>query len=117
MNRILCIAKIHSAAITDVNLNYIGSLTIDEDIMNAVNIFPYERVQVVNLNNGHRMETYVMVGKRGAGTICMNGAAARHAQIGDKLILIIYGICGEKEATNMKPKIIFLDEKNQIQKG
>ena len=114
MNRILCVAKIHNATVTDANLKYTGSLTIDEDLMDAVGIYPHERVQIVNLNNGNRLETYVMVGARATGIICMNGAAARNAQIGDKIIIIAYGVCAEEEAKNHCPKIVFLDEKNKI---
>lgn len=117
MNRIMCIAKIHDAAVTDSNLKYVGSITIDEDLMDAAGILEYERVQIVNLNNGYRMETYVMKGKRATGVICMNGAAARHAQIGDRIIIIVYGSLSENEARSLRPKIVFLNGNNKVKNG
>ena len=108
--------KIHSATVTDANLNYIGSVTIDKKLLEATDILPYERVQIVNLHNGCRVETYVLEGKRGSGTICMNGAAARWAHRGDRVIIISYGIMDTKEARKIKPKIIFVDGKNRITK-
>ena len=83
-------SKIHRARVTDANINYIGSITIDRDLMDAAGILPYEKVQVVNNNNGERFETYVMEGERGSGTICLNGAAARLAAVGDTVIIISY---------------------------
>ncbi|MCM8781963.1 MAG: aspartate 1-decarboxylase [Candidatus Omnitrophica bacterium] len=111
---IACKSKIHAATVTEANLNYIGSITIDKKLLEAADILPYERVQIVNLNNGMRVETYVMEGKRGSGTICMNGAAARWAHKGDKVIIISYGIMDIKEAKRSKPKLVFVDEKNRI---
>lgn len=114
MLRMMCKSKIHSATVTDANLNYIGSITIDKKLLEAVDILPYERVQIVNLNNGTRVETYVMEGRRGSGTICMNGAAARWAQPGDKVIIISYCLIDSKAAKAHKPKIVFVDGKNRI---
>jgi len=117
MLRIVCKSKIHSATITDANLHYMGSITIDTKLMEASDILPNERVQIVNLNNGTRVETYVMPGKRSSGVICMNGAAARWAQKGDKVIIIAYGLMDSNEARKYKPRIIFVDGKNRITKG
>jgi len=114
MLRAICRAKIHAATVTEANLNYVGSITIDKKLLEAVDILPYERVQIVNLNNGSRVETYVMEGKRGSGTICMNGAAARWAHKGDKVIIIAYGMVDSKEAQKHRPKVVFVDGKNKI---
>jgi aspartate 1-decarboxylase len=116
MLRMMCKGKIHSATVTEANLNYVGSITIDKRLIEASDILPFERVQIVNLNNGTRVETYVMEGKRGSGTICMNGAAARWAHKGDKVIIISYGLMDAKLARTHKPKIVFVDEKNRIKK-
>lgn len=116
MLRIMCKSKIHAATVTDANLKYRGSITIDKKLLEAADILPYERVQIVNLNNGSRVETYVMEGKPGSGTICMNGAAARWAEIGDTVIIISYGLLDAKEAKTYKPKIIFVGSKNRIKK-
>lgn len=110
----MCRAKIHGATVTEANLMYTGSITIDKTLLDAAGIYPYERVQIVNLNNGSRVETYVMAGGAGSGTICMNGAAARWAQVGDKIILITYALLDSKEARSLKPTIIFVNEKNRI---
>ncbi len=117
MEQFFCKSKIHRATVTDANLNYVGSITISEDIMEAANIYPYEKVQVLNINNGERFETYVISGERGKGIICINGAAARLVQKGDKVIIISYCLLGEKEIFNFKPKIVFLNEKNKIIKN
>ena len=114
MLRIMCKSKIHHATVTDANLKYMGSVTIDRKILAAADILPNERVQIVNLNNGLRLETYVMEGKRDSGTICMNGAAARLAQIGDTVIIISYCLMETNDAKSLKPKIVFLDGKNRI---
>jgi len=100
-------SKIHRVAVTQADLNYIGSITIDENLMDASNIIEGERVQIVNANNGERIETYVIKGERGSGTICLNGPAARRAQIGDILIIIGYGYMDFEEAKTFKPSIIF----------
>ncbi|NJD04186.1 MAG: aspartate 1-decarboxylase [Ruminiclostridium sp.] len=107
-------SKIHRARVTDANLNYVGSITIDEELMEKADILRNEKVQVVNNNNGNRFETYVIPGEKGSGTICLNGAAARLAHPGDIIIILSYGIFDKKEAAAFKPKIVFLDEKNKI---
>ena len=94
-------SKIHRATVTEANLNYIGSITIDEDLMDASSIFEGERVQIVNNNNGERIETYVIPGKRGSGVICLNGAAARRTQVGDIVIIISYGLMTIEEAKSL----------------
>lgn len=114
MQRIMCKSKIHRATVTDANLNYVGSITIDEDLMDAADLLPYEQVQIVNNNNGARFETYIIKGKRGTGTICLNGAAARLVQPGDIVIIISYAQLDSSELADYKPKIVLVDEKNQI---
>ncbi len=98
-------SKLHRVKVTEANLNYEGSITIDEDLMDKVGFFPYEKVQVLNFNNGARIETYIIVGARGSNVICMNGPAARHAQVGDELIIASYGLVTPEEAKNHKPRI------------
>ncbi len=105
--------KIHGATVTDANLNYKGSITIDEDLMKAAGILTHEKVQVVNNNNGARFETYVIKGEAGSGTICLNGSAARLVQPGDKVIIIAYCYLTQEEATNHEPTIVFVDESNK----
>ena len=108
-------SKIHRVSITEAELNYIGSITIDEDLMDASNIIEGERVQIVNSNNGERLETYVIKGQRGSGTICLNGPAARRAQVGDVIIIIAYGFMDIEAAKKFKPSIIFPDtETNRL---
>lgn len=107
-------AKIHRAVVTEADLNYIGSITIDEDLMDAVGILDNEKVQVVNINNGERLETYVIKGERGSGEICMNGPAARKVQPGDIIIIIAYAWIDQEEAAEHIPSIIFPDEHNKI---
>lgn len=114
MQRFMCKSKIHRATVTDANLNYVGSITIDEDLLEAADLLPYEKVQIVNNNNGNRFETYIITGKRGTGTICLNGAAARLVQPGDIIIIIAYAQVEEKELAAFKPKIVLVDEKNRI---
>lgn len=114
MLRTVLKSKIHRATVTDANLLYEGSITIDSGLLMAANIVKGERVQIVNLNNGSRVETYCMAGKRGKGTVCMNGAAARWAQAGDKVIIISYCVMDEKELMTHKPKVVFVDERNRI---
>ncbi len=104
-------SKLHRVSITEANLNYIGSITIDEDLMDAANLIEGEKVQVVNINNGERLETYVIKGKRGSGEICLNGAAARKVVVGDIVLIISYAILDFEEAKTFKPNIIFPDEK------
>lgn len=112
----MCKSKIHSATVTEANLQYRGSITVDASLMETANILPYERVQIVNLNNGSRVETYVIPGSKDSGTICMNGAAARWAQPGDKIIIISYAVMEDQEARQHQPKVIFVDQRNAIQK-
>jgi len=102
-------SKIHRVTITEADLNYIGSITIDEDLMNAANLIENEKVQVVNINNGERLETYVITGKRGTGQICMNGPAARKVAIGDIIIIISYASMEFEAAKKFTPSIIFPD--------
>ncbi len=104
--------KIHRATVTEANLEYMGSITIDEDLMNAAGILPGERVQICNNNNGARLETYTIPGKRGSGVVCLNGAAARCTAIGDVVIIIAYAQMDEKEARALVPKVVIVDEKN-----
>ena len=114
MQRTMCKGKIHRATVTQANLNYIGSITIDQDLLDAADIFPYEQVQVVNVNNGARLETYTIAGARGSGVICLNGAAARHAAEGDIVIIMSYGLYDEKEIRSLEPHIVFVDANNQL---
>ncbi len=107
-------SKIHRVAVTEANLNYVGSITIDEALLEAANIYEGERVQIVNNNNGERLETYVIKGERGTGVICLNGAAARKVEIGDIVIIISYGWMTPEEAKTFKPSTVFPDENNQI---
>ena len=107
-------SKIHRATVTEANLNYVGSITIDEDLMDAANLFEGERVQVVNNNNGERLETYVIRGERGSGSICLNGAAARKVEVGDTVIIISYGFMTPEEAKEFKPSAVFPDANNKI---
>ena len=107
-------SKIHRATITEANLNYVGSITIDQDLLDASNIYDGERVQIVNNNNGERLETYVIPGERGSGIICLNGAAARKCEVGDIVIIISYGWMTLEEAKAHKATTVFPNEKNQI---
>ena len=106
--------KIHRATITQANLNYVGSITIDEELMDGAGLFEGEKVQIVNNNNGERIETYVIKGMGGSGEICLNGAAARKAQVGDIVIIIAYALMTPDEAKSFKPKVVFVDENNKI---
>ncbi|MFT4533474.1 MAG: aspartate 1-decarboxylase [Saprospiraceae bacterium] len=106
--------KIHRATITEANLNYVGSITIDEDLMDAANFIEGEKVQIVNNNNGERIETYVIKGERGSGVVCLNGAAARRAQVGDIVIIISYALMTPEEAKDFKPTIVFPNEHNKV---
>ncbi len=106
--------KIHRATVTEANLNYVGSVTIDEDLLKAAGILPGERVQIVNNNNGNRLETYTIKGQAGSGVICLNGAAARLVQPGDSVIIIAYCYLDAKEAESFQPKVVFVDENNKV---
>lgn len=114
MFRTMMKAKIHRATVTEANLNYVGSVTIDEEILEQVDILPHEKVQIVNNNNGARLETYVIPGPRGSRTICLNGAAARLVQPGDRVIIISYALMDEKEIKNHRPRIAIMGEGNEI---
>ncbi|WP_028544290.1 aspartate 1-decarboxylase [Paenibacillus taiwanensis] len=106
-------SKIHRATVTEANLNYVGSITIDEQLMELADILPNEKVQIVNNNNGARLETYVITGKRHSGVICLNGAAARLVQPGDNVIIISYAGMNDEEARQYQPKVVFVDDRNQ----
>lgn len=114
MFRTIMKSKIHRAIVTEANLKYVGSITIDEDLIEAADILPNEKVQIVNNNNGARMETYVIPGERGSGTICLNGAAARLVQVGDEVIIISYGIFTNEASHEYRPKVIFVNDENKI---
>jgi aspartate 1-decarboxylase len=107
-------SKIHRAVVTGADLNYMGSITIDELLLEATNILPNEKVQVVNNNNGHRFETYVIKGPRGSGVVCLNGAAARLVQPGDLVIIISYALMEQREASNYTPVVVMVDDRNVI---
>lgn len=114
MQRTMCKGKIHRATVTQANLNYVGSITIDQDLLEAADIYPYEKVQVVNVTNGSRLETYTIAGARGSGVICLNGAAARLTSEGDIVIIISYGQYDEQEIRSLAPRLVFVDEQNHI---
>jgi len=116
MFRTMMKAKLHRATVTEANLNYVGSITIDQELLEKVDILPNEKVQVVNNNNGARLETYVIPGERESGVICLNGAAARLVQKGDTVIIISYAVISEEEIGSYKPKVAIMNEKNQIEK-
>ena len=105
----VCKSKIHKVTVTEANLQYVGSITIDEDLMDAANLIENEKVQVVNINNGERLETYVIKGQRSSGTVCLNGPAARKAAVGDVIIIISYAMMDFEEAKTFKPRLIFPD--------
>lgn len=107
-------SKIHRVKITQAELHYVGSITVDEDLMDAANIIENEKVQIVNINNGERLETYVIRGERGSGMICLNGPAARKAQVGDVVILISYASMDFEEAKQYKPVVVFPDDHNKL---
>jgi aspartate 1-decarboxylase len=106
-------AKIHRATVTDAELDYVGSITIDEELMDVSGILEYEKVQVVDINNSHRLETYVIGGERGSGMVCLNGAAARCVQKGDKIIIMAYVEMTPDEAKDHRPTVVFVDDKNR----
>jgi aspartate 1-decarboxylase len=107
-------SKIHRVVITESNLNYIGSLTLDEDLMEAANIIENEKIQVVNINNGERLETYVIKGKQGSGIVCLNGPAARKGLPGDIIVIISYATMNIEEAKQFKPRVVFPKEGNKL---
>ena len=107
-------SKIHRATVTEANLQYEGSITIDKDLMEAADMLPFEQVHVLDIDNGSRLETYVIEGERGSGDICINGAAARLVTAGDKVIIISYQTISEADALNLVPKLVYVNEKNEI---
>lgn len=114
MFRTMMNAKIHRARVTEANLNYVGSITIDTDILDAVGLVANEKVQIVNNNNGARFETYIIPGQRGSGVVCLNGAAARLVQEGDVVIIISYALVAEDKVRYHQPKVAIMDENNRI---
>ncbi|MFD2925781.1 aspartate 1-decarboxylase [Halobacillus naozhouensis] len=114
MFRTMMKAKIHRARVTEANLNYVGSITIDQDLLDSVGILPHEKVQIVNNNNGARLETYVIAGERGSGVVCLNGAAARLVQPEDIVIIVSYALLSEEELADFKPKIAIIGEGNEL---
>ena len=107
-------SKLHCATVTEANLHYMGSITIDEDLLDAANMIAGEKVQIVNNNNGERFETYIIKGKRGSGCVCLNGAAARKAVVGDVVIIISYALMDFEEAKTFKPTVVFPKEGNRL---
>lgn len=105
--------KIHRATVKQAEIDYIGSITIDSELMEAAGILEYEKVQVADVNNGKRLETYVIAGEPGSGMICLNGAAAHYVEVGDKVIIMCYAQVDEREATQMKPRVVFVDDDNK----
>lgn len=116
MFRTMLSSKIHMATVTEANLHYIGSITIDQDILDVVDVLENERVQVVNINNGQRWETYALSGPRGSGVIALNGAGARLVQVGDEVIIMIYQTMTDEEAKKHIPKVVLMSKKNTIEK-
>ena len=116
MLRTVCKSKLHGATVTEANLQYTGSLTLDPLLMRAAELVPYQQVQVVNVNNGARFETYCIEGASGSGTVCLNGAAARLAAVGDKIIVISYVHMADEELVGFSPTLVFLDARNRIQR-
>ncbi|GEN56672.1 aspartate 1-decarboxylase [Halolactibacillus alkaliphilus] len=114
MLRTLMKGKLHRARVTEANLNYVGSITIDQALMEAIDLLPHEKVQIVNNNNGARLETYVIPGKRNSGMICLNGAASRLVQPDDIVIIVSYALVTDEELPNFKPKVALLNEDNVI---
>ena len=107
-------SKIHRAIVTEADINYVGSVTVDEDLMDAANLVENEKVQVLNINNGERLETYVIKAERGSGVVGMNGPAAKKASVGDIILILSYATVDAEEAKNHKPVVVFPDEKNQV---
>ncbi len=115
MFRMMMNSKLHRATVTEANLNYVGSITIDEDLLDAANMYPNEKVQIVNNHNGARFETYIIAGERGSGMICVNGAAARLVEEGDIVIILSYVYVTEQEARTHTPTVLLMNEQNQIE--
>lgn len=114
MFRTMMKAKIHRATVTEANLNYIGSITIDEDLIDLVDMLPNEKVQIVNNNNGARLETYIIPGPRGTGVVCLNGAAARLVQTGDTIIIVSYAMMSDEEARKHQPTVAIMGANNKV---
>ena len=114
MLRIICRAKLHRLTVKEANLDYEGSLTLDENLMQAADLAPYEKVQVANVVSGNRFETYVIPGRAGSGTVCLNGAAAHLGKPGDQVIVIAYGVVTEAELAQWQPKMVFVDSANRV---
>lgn len=106
--------KIHRARVIQAELDYVGSITVDEDLLEASGIYEYEKVQIVDISNGNRFETYTIAGERGSGLICLNGAAARQVQVNDKIIIMAYAVMDENEIKSNPPKVVFVDDNNKI---
>lgn len=107
-------AKLHRATVTQANIHYVGSVTVDSDLLEQSGILPGEKVQIVNVDNGERLETYTIAGEPGSGVICLNGAAARRVQVGDRVIIIAYAMMEQAEARTFRPKVLLLDQHNKI---
>ena len=116
MLRIICKSKISGVRVTEAQIHYEGSITIDEKLLKAVDILPGEKVEVLNLNNGSRIETYAIVGESGSGVICLNGAAAHSGKVGDELIILAYCLIADEKANTIKMKLVRTDEKNRIRR-
>jgi aspartate 1-decarboxylase len=114
MNITMLYSKLHRATVTDANLNYVGSITVDQNLLDATNMRVGQKIDIVNINNGERFATYIISGERGKGDICLNGAAARKVHKGDKIIIIAYASMTEEEADKHKPKIVILEDDNSI---
>ncbi len=114
MFRSMLKSKIHRARVTEADLHYVGSVTIDRDLLQAADIVPNEKVLVVNLNNGARFETYAFEGASGSGVICMNGGCARHVQVGDTVLVLAFAWIEDAKARDFKPKVVFVDEENRV---
>ena len=114
MNITMLYSKLHRATVTEANLHYVGSITIDQDLLDASNMRVGQKIDIVNINNGERFSTYIIPGERGKKEICLNGAAARKVHVGDKIIIIAYATMSEKEADEFEPKIVILEDDNTI---
>lgn len=114
MLRNMLVGKIHRATITEANLNYVGSLTVDKDLLDAAGFLPNELVQIYNISNGERFETYLLEAEAGSGVVCLNGAAARKGEEGDLIIMVVFTLCDLEEAKNIKPNVVLVDGENRI---
>ncbi len=114
MNITMLYSKLHRATVTEANLNYVGSITIDQDLLDSANMRVGQKIDIVNINNGERFSTYIIAGERGKKEICLNGAAARKVHVGDKIIIIAYATMSEEDADKFQPKIVILEDDNSI---